>query len=100
MYFYNDKNSQPVTGFIFHVLCKMRWVPVWLFFGVGAADLITHLLAGQAINWAFLAVCICAGLLLFQMGSVLCYQEYCSEQLRQQVRRKQAMQQALNSKAC
>jgi hypothetical protein len=84
MYFYNDKNSQPATGFLFQVLCKIRWIPLWLFLGMSTADTLSNLQTGQAINWVFMGVCIIAGSLLFHLGSILCYQEYCNERSRQQ----------------
>lgn len=74
MHRYKHKNDLHTQGIIFHCLRTIRWLPLWLFSGVGAADTLLQLQHGQELHWLFLIICAISGYMLFQLGNVLCHQ--------------------------
>lgn len=70
----NRNNKQHSQDIIFHSLRAVRWMPLLLFVGIGAADTLLQLQRAQEVHWLFLLICAIAAVLLFQLGNILCHQ--------------------------
>lgn len=49
----------------------VRWLPLFLFTGMGIIDLMAQASRNEPPHWAFIAICITFGLLLFRVGCLL-----------------------------
>lgn len=80
----HHQTGLPTLGFTFHYLRLIRWLPLGLFAGIALADSLLQYQHELNTNWLFVGICLLAGILLFQLGNILCYQEYRNQQLYRQ----------------